>query len=415
MTAKLVMIVMLFTLLAGCAGPTPAVQPPDQPPSLPGPTPAPTLPEPPPPGQTPEPTTPQAYPGPGDGPGQPLTPSELVAYVGWDENIWLVDPQTMENRQVTLDASPFQPGVVGPTLRYDMPRWSEDGRFLAFIQEQGEPHAQGFNYTFSLVVYEPASGSLRAVLKDRQVAGFDWRPGTNQIAFGVPAPFEYWVGRGQPASEYARGIWSVDVLSLAIGELVPPLEGVHLAVPRFSPDGRFLAFEEITLMEGRGSFAYFDFETGEYLRWDRSIGSYDWSPDGSRLAYDQMVYIPLGDERIWISDRSGSSETPFTTTDVPGYAGFPRFSPDGSHIAFIRGVGPMEDTRYTLHVQSLAGGEERNLGEFEQPMRYEWTADGSRLIFSSGPYGERDILELSLADGSVRVLAEGEWPAVQGR
>jgi Tol biopolymer transport system component len=421
MHARWLFVILIFVLLAGCSAPQPQATQPAQPAPA---TQAPAQPQAQPPAESPaapQPYPPAGpgeqppYPAPGETPGsQPETPAAAgwVAFVGRDENLWLVNPSTLEMRQITDNAMPYQMGVEGPTRRYDQPRWSSDGRFLAFVQEYAEPVASGMEYSFSLLLYDLSTGALRILLQDRQLAGYDWRPGTHQLAFAVPVLNEYWAGRGAPASEHARGIYALDVQSGAMNELVPPLAGIHLAMPHFSPDGRFLAFDEISQMEGRGTFAYFDFEAGEYVRWERTIGSYDWAPGSERLAYDYLSYMPQGGERIRLNDRRDSSEMTFSP-ELPGSAQRPVFSPDGAHLVYVLGEGEFDDARYSLLRQPLSGGEPTNLGAFEQPLFLTWTEGGTRLVFSSGPFGVRDILELNMTDGSLRTLAQGEAPAVQ--
>jgi hypothetical protein len=71
---------------------------------------------------------------------------------------------------------------------------------------------------------------------------------------------EYFTTRGdKPDSTYAKGIIGFEVDSGETVELVKPERGYALYGPVWSPDGRFLSFNELLYMEGRGPFAYYDF------------------------------------------------------------------------------------------------------------------------------------------------------------
>ena len=56
---------------------------------------------------------------------------------------------------------------------------------------------------------------------------------------------DYFLTRGQPDAALATGIRAIDMDSEETLELVTPERGYALYGPDWSPDGRFLAFEEI--------------------------------------------------------------------------------------------------------------------------------------------------------------------------
>jgi Tol biopolymer transport system component len=139
------------------------------------------------------------------------------------------------------------------------------------------------------MVYDFATHQSSALVMDEQITGFDWRPGSNLIAYGLPIDQDYFMN--QDAS-LATGINGVQADTGEITKLVEPEGGYPLVSPRWSPDGRFLAFEEVQYMEGRGLFTLYDFEDQEYQPWEQVIGNYSWSPDSQSLAFDRLAYIP---------------------------------------------------------------------------------------------------------------------------
>ena len=85
----------------------------------------------------------------------------------------------------------------------------------------------------------------------------------------------------------------------------------------------------------------------------------------------------------------------------------PVFSPAGDKIAYLVNPSEIENMSFNLLVQDTNGGEPRDYGVFEQVWQLHWTADGGQLVFSAGPYEGQRVVELNLADGSVRELAQG--------
>ena len=341
-------------------------------------------------------------------------PPGWIAYTGVDENIWLINAATGEKRQVTQDAMPNKPGVEKETITYCCAQWSSDGRLLAYQRELGTPISSGYHYLDGLWVYDVISGAARQVLENQDVVGYTWKPLTHLIAYALPVAQGYFTKqRGQLSAKDALGIWALNIDEGDPFELVQPQRGFSLVNPKWSKDGRFLAFDEVLGMEGRGQFAHYDFEAKEYVAWDRVIGSYDWAPDSRQIAYDELAYVPSGTERIWLSDRLGKGEQAFSPQYNKGYAFNPVFSPQGDKLAYLAALNGPESNQYTLFVQPLETGEPRSLGVFEQAGDLAWSPDGKQLTLFGGPYEERQVQVVTIANGSVMTLAKGNQPAWQ--
>lgn len=343
---------------------------------------------------------------------EPPAASGLIAYIGMDDNVWLLDVSSGERQPVTQDAVPWQPDSQRETISYCCAKWSSDGRWLAFRRDVLTPAEGGASFQSGLWVYEAPTGQVTGLVEEQEVLGFAWRPGTHLIAYGLPIPQEYFGPEG-PSQQFAQGIWVIDAGTGNPYELVAAERGYAMVNPVWSPDGRFLSFEEVLYMEGRGQFALYDVEAEEYVAWDDAIGFHSWSPDGELIAYDRLTYIPTGSELIWLNNRDGSQERAFSEDYEPGYAFYPVFSPRGDMLAFLVGPEDLEGSVYNLIVQPLEAGEPRQLGVIEQAGDLSWSADGERLILTSGPYESRQLVEVNLADGSIRVLENGSQPAWQ--
>jgi Tol biopolymer transport system component len=334
--------------------------------------------------------------------------SSWLSYVDRPGNLYLLNPQTGETEQLTEDGTPQPFSTPGePTIWYTNLNWSPDNRLLAYLREVGTPIESGFEMSWTLMVYDVEAGTAREVLTGMQLTGFDWRPGTHQIAYSVNIGMDYFLHESN-REELAQGIYVIDVDSGTNSELVQPERGIPLIGPRWSPDGRYLAFDEVAYMEGRGTFAYYDFVENRYVSFDRSIGGYDWAQGSTRLVYDTLTYIPLVTERIFLADLQLQNEVMLSPDDENGYAFGPVVSPSGLQVAFWSDDADIEDMRYTLSVLSIENpGEQQTYGVFEQITGLDWTPDGQALVFVGGPMETRNIYMLDLASGETRVLAEG--------
>ena len=210
---------------------------------------------------------------------------------------------------------------------------------------------------------------------------------------------DYFISRGDPDSDLATGIRTIDLDSGETHDLVAPERGYALSSPNWSPDGRFLAFSESVSME-TGMFAYYDLENQEYVAWDDYVGRASWSPDGSLLTYDRIYYVPTGEERLYLRPRLGDEQLLGPDYEGPAYASQPVFSPARDQIAYLAILeGPMSDFA-TIMVLDLSGGEPKSLGQFEDVWEFSWVPDRTHLVFSFGLYPSRHIIALDISDGS---------------
>jgi Tol biopolymer transport system component len=338
------------------------------------------------------------------------------AYTGRDGNLWISEPTGGPARQITRDARGMDNS--GDTLTYYFPKISSDGRYIAARRDAGTPVNSGMQYSFGLWVYNTETGEGKAVYEsaDSPPAGFDWKPGTHRLAYGMGSNPAYFTARGEINPALATGIYETDLDTGESRVLVEPASGYTLLLPTWSPDGRFISFDELVYMEGRGPFTYYDFEAGKYIAWGDPLGNYDWSPDGETLAYDLLSYAPNGSERIFTRPRTDhGAEVQVSPETPPGYSFYPVYSPDGTQLAYLNNPGGPESTQHTLVVQDLASGETRELGSYESVWYLEWLPEGKALLFSAGPYDAQQVYGYDLARGEAIVLAEGGQPTLAGR
>ncbi|PYN42807.1 MAG: hypothetical protein DMD95_15745 [Candidatus Rokuibacteriota bacterium] len=114
------------------------------------------------------------------------------------------------------------------------------------------------------------------------------------------------------------------------------------------------------------------------------------SPDGRRIAF---VVTSLSEERdeylsnIWVVDVAGGEPRRFTAgprRDIE-----PRWSPDGTRLAFLSERAPKD--KLQLYVMPADGGEPTKLTALENGVgSVAWSPDGTRLALVSAVGGERE-------------------------
>jgi dipeptidyl aminopeptidase/acylaminoacyl peptidase len=121
------------------------------------------------------------------------------------------------------------------------------------------------------------------------------------------------------------------------------------------------------------------------------------SPDGHYLAF---VSGRSGKAAIWVADADGAHPRQITDLDE-AVTGFPRWSPDGTRIAFHSSSPNAERTIYTV---DLVGGVPTRIGGGCCPGG--WSADGRYLYV--GDFGKIDnVARLSVPGGKRERLFEG--------
>ncbi len=168
------------------------------------------------------------------------------------------------------------------------------------------------------------------------------------------------------------------------------------AQPALSPDGRSLVF--VSNRDGPYDL-YVGLVTGGSLVRITNDPNLKvrprWSPDGSRIAYARLNESGLWD--IWVVPALGGTPRRLIASGTD-----PAWSPDGEQLAYAHAVTG------TLWVADATGGNPREVTSSEPTAEHRqptFSRDGGRLAFvrrGRGPYGELAVVEIG--SGKVQEL-----------
>lgn len=227
------------------------------------------------------------------------------------------------------------------------------------------------------------------------------------------------------ANEYRADLWAVPAAGGAPRQLTrePRVAGM----PRYSPDGKWLAFTSDRAEKGKRHLYILPVDGGEarqLTRGEYGVGDYSWSPDSTRLVFtrtetegkrhedaDTKKPEPPPEERVtddvrtvdrvrnkldgrgwtydrrthlWLTDLEGAETR---LTDGPYDETAPAWSPDGERVAFVSRRGDNADfhDNFDLYTVPAAGGEPRRVptppGPLDAPA---WSPDGALIAYVGG-------------------------------
>jgi dipeptidyl aminopeptidase/acylaminoacyl peptidase len=242
------------------------------------------------------------------------------------------------------------------------------------------------------------------------------------------------------ADEERSAIWMVSWDGKQSLALTSAAEGTEK--PRWSPDGRYLAFVVAPTDSGKGQIMLLDRRGGEarqLISVTGDIGEYAWSPDGKRLAVameqseeekfskpividarhfkqDEDGYLGAGSEpHLYLVDIE-SQRIDALTTDPQFNESLPAWSPDGRQLAFIRTheKGPDADGRTDIAViDARLGARAHNIARPYAPntQKLAWSPDGTLIAYLQGlepkfnAYMQDHLFVVPAAGGESRALA----------
>ena len=295
--------------------------------------------------------------------------SQLVYTLGeadWKANkrvshVWRVDAEGGDAVQLTNGEKGEQ-----------SPRWSPDGRVIAFIAERGEEEDAQI-YLISNQGGEAASLTEH----DASVSRIEWSPDGQHIYFVAPDP--------KTDEEKKKDELKDDVLVFD-----EDYKQQHLW--RISVEAK--TEERIT--------------SGDF-----SIGGYRLSRDGTKIAHHRTP-TPLFDNRdegeVWLMGSDGSDALKLTDNTVSEYGA--ELSPDGQWVLFRSDSNEVFDTYYNdnIFLVPASGGAHRMLLE-DMPHEVRdanWSKDGSSIYFAANTGVRSELFEVDVASQALTQLTQGD-------
>jgi len=333
-------------------------------------------------------------------------------------------------------ARPFTSGLY----RDGSPRWSPDGRYLAFVsgRDVGEvAEDKKKEYGAQLYVMPTGGGEARRVTDIKGgIMGFEWSPDGSSIAFTSAIDDEGPEFLDQDDcpenDDNGREAGPNGELEKFYKKYNKDVKHIDRIFYRF--DGRgyledkrshvFVLDIEAALQETPGSFT----RPTQVTDGDYDHGDVAWSPDGTRLAVSACREEDADLERysdLWIFPVCGDDE-PVKLTKSVGPVGGLAWAPEGDRIAYlghareqswysvtkvwvVAADGSGEPECLTAHFNRSFGDQSiTDMRMGGQPARPVWSPDGSFVYITASDSGATHLYTVDMSSGEVARLTEGD-------
>ena len=272
------------------------------------------------------------------------------------------------------------------------PRWSPDGKFLAFLSSRNNGKTQ--------VWLLNRLGGEAAHLTDipQGVDDFEWSPDSTRLVLVLRDP--------KPEDLEAAKDKDKDKPAAAPKPKTPP---------PFVIDRLQFKRDTVGYLDHRRTHLYV-FDTTSKKATQVTSGDFDdsepaWSPDGLSLAFTSNRSTPDPDRTynsdIWVVATSNTDKGVHLTqiTTNPGPDRSPAWSPDGKWIAFVSqtDVQAMIYATHHLAIAPSSGGEARVLTTaFDRSVRRpRFSVDGHSIYFIADDDGTENLCRIAVTGGEV--------------
>jgi dipeptidyl aminopeptidase/acylaminoacyl peptidase len=290
--------------------------------------------------------------------------------------IWLVDV-----------ASGRQTPLVAGKGAHRSPRWSPDGKRLAYVSSDGEGAAQLH------VLWLDGDRSVKVTGMPESPGAIAWSPDSKSIAYTMRVPGEG-LSLGKPPQKPEGAKWAEGLE--VIDRVTYRADGGGYAKP---------GFDHIFVVPADGGSAR-QVTSGS---WD-DTGPLSWSPNGRTIVFSANRRPDwereINDTEVYSVDVASGAVTALTTRKGPD--GSAVLSPDGKRIAYLGFDDVNRSYENTeLSVMNADGtGTRRLLTGLDQSIDTVSWIGNSQLAVSYDERGAKRVARVGL-DGSNRTIAEG--------
>jgi dipeptidyl aminopeptidase/acylaminoacyl peptidase len=275
------------------------------------------------------------------------------------------------------------------------PRWSPDGKFLAFTSSRNGGKSQVW------LLNRLGGEAVRLTEISQGVGDFEWSPDSTRLVLVLQ----------DPKPEDAEAEKDKDKPAPAKPKTPPPY-----VIDR-------LQFKEDTVgyLDNRRTHLYV-FNVEKKTITQITSGSFDdeqpaWSPDGKQLVFTSNRTMPdpdaSRDTNIWVvaADNAdkGAHLTQITTN--PGADGQPAWSPDGKWITYVTQLDTHLFWYATQHlaIAPATGGEAKVLTlAFDRNVRRpRFSADGDSIYFIAVDDGAQNLCRIAVTGGEISRVIGG--------
>ena len=291
-----------------------------------------------------------------------------VSEVDGDAEIYLVDPESGESAPVERLPSSTESG----------PRWSPDGKYVAFVS--GQPD----NLDIRVVSVDTEDAPRNLTSSESNEESPRWNADGEQVAYVTDID----------------GHSDVYVTPLEGGSPVRITSGdTEEFLGDWSPDGHWLVFTRRGNEESRGLWLRNPAGVNLFrLTSEDDLGPV-WSPDGDAIAFvrntdgNRDIYLLLPeDDDDW---RGPVKAQPLITSPAADYS--PAWAPDGDTLVYVSERDGNPEI-YTLETDKQDPPQRLTTNEASESQPV-WSPDGKRIAFVSDLHGQGEIFAMD-ADGT---------------
>ncbi len=284
------------------------------------------------------------------------------------------------------------------------PRWSHDGKFLAFLSSRKD--AEGNEDKAQVYLLNRLGGEAQRLTTTVQdVDDFEWGPDDKQLVLILRDP------KPEELEEAAKKTKDAD----------DPAPKKPKAQPPWVLDRLQFKNDTVGYIDRRRTHLYV-FHLADKTQRQVTSGDFDdaqpaWSPDGKSLAFASNRSKPDPDASynsdIWVvpADNTEQGAHPTQVSNFSGEKGQPSWSPDGKWLTYSASLDLKLFYYATKHiaVSPAGGGEAKILTKSFDRMATgpRFAPDGKSIYFLADDDGTQTLAQVNLADGKITRAISG--------